>query len=372
MFRIENRYFYTNLKECSFKWILSEMPHPNENGKSKSLSGNMQAPDILPGEKGLLQIDLPEDWSNYDVLNIIATDRAGQEIAIWSHPITLPSDMISKVMKTEGNAATIHESGSDVTIVTEKVQIIIDKQTGLLKKTTTARGEIPFNNGPVLCSGEALVDSMTIKTDADTVNILFSYKKESQLKELIWSVFPSGVIRLDVKYNPLEYDSDYYGFSFSYPESEVKGIVWLGNGPFRVWKNRMEGGTLDVHRKDYNNTVTGVSPMIYPEFKGYHSHLYWAKLITKGQSFLMATSTEDVFLRLYTPDNPETVYNTAPPFPSGDISFLQAIPAIGTKSQKPEKLGLSGQKNMFFDYGRYDKWQIRALKMKLYFDFTAD
>jgi hypothetical protein len=371
-FRIENRYFYTNLNECGFKWTLSGMPLPGGKDKGRSISGDIQPPDIPPGEKGFLRLNLPEDLNRYDVLYITATDRTGQEIATWSHPITLPEDMVSKVMPTGGNAPTVSESGSDITIATEKVRIIIDKQTGLLKKTANTKGEIPFNNGPVLCDGEALIDSMIIKTDADTVNLLFSYKKESHLKELIWSVFPSGVIRLDVKYNPVEYDSDYYGVTFSYPESEVKGVEWLGNGPFRVWKNRMDGGTLDVHGKDYNNTITGISPMIYPEFKGYHSQLYWAKLITKDQSFLMATATEDVFLRLYTPATPENVFNTAPPFPQGDISFMQAIPAIGTKSQKPERLGPSGQKNMYFDYGPYDKWQIRCLKMKLYFDFTAN
>jgi hypothetical protein len=370
--RIENRYFYTNLKECHFKWTLSEMPLPNGNGKGYNINGDIPSPDIFPGAKGFLQINLPGDWRNYDVLYITATDPTGMEIATWSYPITLPSNMILKVTATGGKAATVHESASDITITAEEVQIVIDKKTGLLKKTTNSKGEIPFNNGPVLCFGEALTDSMAIKTDSDTVNVIFSYKNESQMKELIWSVFPSGLIRLDVKYNPLEYDSDFFGVSFSCPESEVKGVEWLGNGPFRVWKNRMDGGTLDVHTKDYNNTVTGVSPMIYPEFKGYHSQFYWAKLITKGPSFLMATATEDVFLRLYTPGNPENTYNTAPPFPPGDISFLQAIPAIGTKSQKPEKLGPSGQKNMYFSYDRYDHWRLRSLKMKLYFDFTAN
>jgi len=35
-------------------------------------------------------------------------------------------------------------------------------------------------------------------------------------------------------------------------------------------ENRMKGNTLDVWRKAYNNTVTGKSEYVYPEFKGYY------------------------------------------------------------------------------------------------------
>jgi len=368
-FKIENRYFYSNLKDCRFKYVFQTMPYKDNVRKEKS--GIIASPDIRPGEKGILKINLPDDWRQYDVLYISATDHTGQELATWSFPITLPDEMLQKVTATKGGAVTYSESANNILITAGDVKITIDRETGLLKHVVNSKGEIPFNNGPVLCAGKSVIDSTKIYKNADTLNIMFTYKqRESQMKELIWSVFPSGLIRLDVKYNPIDYDSDFYGVSFSYPETDVTGVEWLGNGPFRVWKNRMEGGLLDVHSKDYNNTVTGVSPMVYPEFKGYHSQFYWAKLQTKGQTFLMATSTEDVFLRLYTPKTPDNVYNTAPPFPSGDISFMQAVPAIGTKSQKPERLGPSGQKNMYFDYGPYDKWQLRCLKMVLYFDFN--
>ena len=49
-------------------------------------------------------------------------------------------------------------------------------------------------------------------------------------------------------------------------------MEWVGDGPYRVWKNRREGVTFGVHSKNYNNTVTGQS-WNYPEFKGYHSRL---------------------------------------------------------------------------------------------------
>jgi hypothetical protein len=47
---------------------------------------------------------------------------------------------------------------------------------------------------------------------------------------------------------------------------------------------------------------------------------------------------------------------------------MQGIPAIGTKSQKPERLGPSGAKNMYYDYGRSGDY---AKVISLYFDFSG-
>jgi hypothetical protein len=193
------------------------------------------------------------------------------------------------------------------------------------------------------------------------------------MKEFTWTFYPNGWAKLHLYYVPEVYDKDfdYMGVNFSYPEELVTGVKWLGRGPYRVWKNRMQGVEMGVHQKDYNNTITGVSPLTYPEFKGYHANLYWAIIESKEQDFTVATSTEDVFLRLYTPAQPEKVFErTAPAFPAGDISFMQAIPPIGTKSNDPWNMGPSGKKNMFFDYGPYDNWRFRSKQMTLYFNFS--
>jgi hypothetical protein len=47
--------------------------------------------------------------------------------------------------------------------------------------------------------------------------------------------------------------------------------------------------------KQYNNTETGEAPWIYPEFKGYHSNLYWSVFNGKDHSFTVTTSIENVF-----------------------------------------------------------------------------
>lgn len=375
---IENRYFYTNLKECTFTWKLKKVESPDGKSSSSEIEGKCKSPDVAPGQKGKLVVNLPENYTNYDVLYITATDQYNQELYTKSWPVKLAQDMVSKILPSKAGDGKVTVTEKDTLLVVQagSVEFSIGKNSGLLRKVVNSKGEIPFNNGPSISAGVTVFKSITQKMEADTLVLTCSFdERKSRMKEFVWTFYPSGIAKLLIHYVPKEYDKDfeYMGVDFSYPENLVKGVKWLGDGPYRVWKNRMQGVELGVHQKAYNNTVTGVQPIVYPEFKGYHSNMYWAKIESKEQSFVVATSSDDVFLRLYTPAQPEKIYErTAPPFPDGDISFMQAISAMGTKSNDSWNMGPSGKKNMFFDYGPYDNWRIRCKTLELYFDFTAN
>jgi hypothetical protein len=114
----------------------------------------------------------------------------------------------------------------------------------------------------------------------------------------------------------------------------------------------------------------GKAPWKYPEFKGYHSNFYKGTFHTDQNQFTVVTETEDVFLRLFTPAwKTDQWHNYEPIFPSGDISFMNGISSIGTKTQRNETTGPMGSKNIFYDY---EKDPARALKLVLYFDFRAN
>jgi hypothetical protein len=169
-----------------------------------------------------------------------------------------------------------------------------------------------------------------------------------------------------VHYFPGQYYTWFDGVNFSFPENQIKAVEYLGDGPYRVWKNRLAGNQFGIWKKNYNNTETAES-WNYPEFKGYHSRMYWCKFITTTQPFTVYTENEDLFLRLFTPAfKTDQWHNYEPLFPSGDISFMQGIPSIGTKSQTAESTGPMGMKNSFYDYG---KDPARSLQITLYFDF---
>ena len=143
----------------------------------------------------------------------------------------------------------------------------------------------------------------------------------------------------------------------------------MGEGPYRVWKNRLKGTQFGVWNKDYNSTETG-EQWIYPEFKGYHANMYWCKFFTSTQTFRVVTEDEDVFLRLFSPAPKDDQWgNYVIKFPSGDISFMQGISSIGTKTQRADRSGPQAMKNVFYDY---EKEPARALDLTLYFDFTEN
>ena len=120
------------------------------------------------------------------------------------------------------------------------------------------------------------------------------------------------------------------GISFTYPENFVLGAKWLGKGPYRVWKNRMQGVTQNVWQNAYNNTQTGSAPWIYPEFKGYYANISWMEMNTVEGKFLIASADSNLFVRLF------DFYGISgarpfPDLPPGNLSLLDRIPPTGTK-----------------------------------------
>ena len=366
---LENRFFYTNINQCSFTWKLSKFSDPNNTTKEVSITGKAISPDIKPLDKGNLHISLPKNWKDFDVLYVTGFDNYKRQIFTWSCPISMPDKIAQTIITRKGNEdITVSESDSLYRVTANNIQLSFNRQSGILEQVKNASGIIPFNNGPVLQEGVNNFKNFTKHFDGRNLIIESTFDRKASYNTLQWTIYPSGWVKMLVKYFPGEYFTNFVGVNFSFPENGVKSVRYLGNGPYRVWKNRMKGNSLGVWEKKYNNTATGEQPIIYPEFKGYHSNMYWAKLITTGQPVTIVTDEEDIFLRLFTPKFSKDPYNTTALFPSGDISFMQGITPIGTKTQKPETTGPMGQKYIYYDY---EKDPSRAKVLSLYFDFSG-
>lgn len=366
-FNLENRFAFTNLNQCAFKWKLTKL-----SGKQALSEGKIQSPNIKPFEKGKLRLSLPAAWKDYDVLYITANLPDGKEIFTWSFPISLPKDVVAEQVKLEGKAApTIKETAENLEVSANGIQLSLNKKTGLLVKVSNRTGSIPLSNGPILQEGENNFAGFTYQLKNNELVISSTFNKKESFNTLTWTIYPSGIVKMDVNYFPSAYFTTFVGMNFSYPETELTGVRYMGRGPYRVWKNRMKGNQLGIWDKKYNNSATGEPDFNYPEFKGYYSNLYWCQFNGKNNSFKVFTDREDIFLRLFTPKkSKDTEYdNLSPTFPNGDISFMNGISAIGTKTQKPETTGPMGMKHVFYDF---DKDRSRALNMTLYFDFAGN
>jgi len=93
------------------------------------------------------------------------------------------------------------------------------------------------------------------------------------------------------------------------------------------------------------DTVTGES-WVYPEFRGFFGDLYWAVIGTRTQPITVVAETPGLYLRMLTPRAPKDPRFTAVAFPEGGISFMHAIPPIGTEFHAASAYGPEGQLNL--------------------------
>ena len=364
---IENRYHFTNTRSCSFSWKLKRF----NLADTKEISGEIAAPDIQPEAKGVLSISLPADWQKYDVLYITARDPFKRELFTWSFNFSSPEWIKTRMVDTTSTGEVRNPIGDTTSILVhvKDVQLMFNGFNGMLEEVRNKKGVLPFNNGPVIQEGANNFARIKKYWEGNKLVIATQYDRKESYNTLQWTIYPSGWIKLEVQYFPGAYFTNFAGINFSFPEKEIKSVTYMGNGPYRVWKNRMKGNQFGVWNKTYNSTETGESPWVYPEFKGYHSNFYGGYFFTSNNQFTVVTETEDLFLRLFTPTwKTDQWHNYEPYFPTGDISFMQGIPSIGTKSQRNETTGPMGIKNMYYDY---EKDPARALRICLWFNFSS-
>lgn len=360
---IENRYNFTNLNQCSFSWQLKKI-QGFDAGNTSVLHGKITAPVIKPQTAGTLYLSLPPSWSEYDVLYVTALDLYGKEIYTWSLPITSPQQMTQRLVKTGKGKVTVSENEEILNMSAAGVEVILDKKTGLLKGVKNSLGNISFSNGPVLINGEAIFKSFKQNIDSLGRHIVTANYEGKQNFRVSWTMMPSGWLELKYQYRP-ENSQEMLGITFDYPEENVTGMQLIGNGPYRVYKNRMKGVNFNLWDKAYNNAVTGET-WDYPEFKGYYSNFYGTRVQTKESNFTILSASENIFLHMLNPAIPKGLgrANSMATYPTNGISFLNGITSIGTKSQKKEDLGPQSQNNLTFANGGLD-----TQSAVLYFNF---
>ncbi len=328
---VENRYHFTNLDQCSYTWKLVNFNEPGDwlPGYSPAEEQKLTPPDIKPGGKGELRVTLPDDWRRYDAMVLTAKDPFGRDIFSWTSKIKGNSDLAKDfIILTGAEKAEAVDADSTITLRGNGTSVTLNKRTGtILSVTYNNRSVCPFTNGPVLSEGKNSVAEMKIINENDGAVVEVRY--DGEMSSARWKMHPSGWLSLDYEYE-ISGPRQFAGISFSYPENYVTRAKWLGDGPYRVWKNRLQGVSYNVWSKIYNNTQTGAYPFFYPEFKGYFSKFTWIEMSTALGKFLIATEDEDLYLRLY------DFYGITGPvsyplLPSGDISFLDCIPALGSK-----------------------------------------
>ncbi len=329
---VDNRFHFLNTNQCSFYWALVDFSKPFDrfDGYVVKQRGTITAPNIAATKQGILNMQLPVDYKNYDALVIVAKDNFGKELYKWTSEIKTKEQQLQNFVTVKNDSTFIKETDTLYTLTGSDVSLMLDKKTGKLvtTKNTTNDYVLSFNNGPVVVKGNAVVTSSKAYKQGNDAVVEFSYS--GNIKYTKWKINNSGWATLEYEYNN-EGNLPFSGISFSYPENYIIGARWLGKGPYRQWKNRMAGTPVNVWQNLYNNTHTGYTPLIYPEFKGYYGDITWMEFSTVQGKFYVASPDNGLFIRLFDGYALSDATKPHPELPVGDISFLDCIPPIGTK-----------------------------------------
>ena len=314
---MENRYDFLNLDKVTFDWDWITYGESLQSGSSLK-HGAMSGLEVAPGKSGKLNIGTAP--SGAEALKLKATDQYGNEIFEWCYK--MDNAVKPLAIHTEGSLTPLVEGTGEV--VKSGVKYEFCPKTGLLKTVTTKKGVYPMKNGPQFSAyrrydrsfdqyfshdikdaekmktkykeydylgrenydgtRKEISDQPTLKSfniyngDNDTTVVVSEYKLGA-IDKVVWKIAPDGKANMQFTYT-FNGVVDIMGVKFEMEEADMLSKKWLGNGPYRVWKNRLHGPQYGIWENDYNDPVPGET-FNYPEFKGYFSDVKWMKLRVK-------------------------------------------------------------------------------------------
>lgn len=311
-----------------FIWAFADEGIKNPHTGQMDTAGN-QAPDGIVGPYREREASF---YAIRDIWSPIQTKRVLPQKAGY-----LPINSFPFKLKTKYSKDAVRVSAGDVALT-------ISAKSGLLSQVAVGRGQISLGNGPRLVGGNSTL--RRIQTTNDAMGIRVTSLFDGDLAKVTWLIQSDKHIICDYTYRATG-TQDVFGVVFDYPESLVKKKRWLGDGPYRVWKNRLRGVTFGEWENEYNNTITGYSGWKYPEFKGCFSNVRWLQLeTTEG---LITVVPENIpFVQVLTPEQPpdKLIGKTKVNLPQCGLGFLHAIPPIGTKFKPAAASGPQSQPNM--------------------------
>lgn len=384
-FLISNAYLFSNLNTCkmNFRVLRASDAAFYETTKIDTVvAGDIDLPSILPGETRRINVPLSEALFSGDWLEIQATDQHGRLLNTWTWPLHKAANFAEKFVRKEPTveAATVRMRENSITLKGGDVEVIIDPDSGMILSVKNGVQQIPLTNGPRPIGMVAAIKAVTTFQKDDLAGCVVEYT--GGIHSITWTMHPDGRLKMEMlalknagRSNGFdgaffEDQINSFGITFDFPEEGVEGIRLLGRGPYHVWKNRIRGTNYGLWDKVYNTTITGESyeNLIYPEFKGYYANFLGGHLQAGDHSFRVFSESEQLFLRLFTPDEPKYALpgsNPQPDFPSGNLSFMYEIPAMRSFKGIPHHGPKSQPTSIRIKSGD------EGISMNLWFDFRA-
>jgi Glycosyl hydrolases family 2, TIM barrel domain/Glycosyl hydrolases family 2, sugar binding domain/Glycosyl hydrolases family 2/Beta galactosidase small chain len=318
---VENHFSFIDASQCQFHWELRRYVFrrgARDVTEKIVARGTAEAPEIPPGGRGQLRLDLPQqtEEAGNEYLAVRVNDPDGRELWTYVWPFHEQAILLddARVIAREDfdgtNGGTTELKGSGIVAQVRDGELLSVEKNGKV---------FSLGNGPRIAATNAV------------------------LKTVSWTLREDGWLQCDYVYSATG-TNDFCGVLFDYPENLVQAKRWLGDGPYRVYKNRLQGPTAGLWQNDYNNTITGWRDWVYPEFKGVFASVRWLQLTTTEGKITTVPSADIPYVQVLTPEYPPVKLgkDTIPSLPTCGLGFLNCIPPIGSTMQQAETISPSG------------------------------
>ena len=369
-----NDFTFVNLNQCTFEASLLHFSSPNEaKAGYRTHPIETRVADIPAGEEGKINLALPENWKTYDALQLKARDHRGNEIYTWCWTIGERKRLISGFVGP--SKVAIKQDPDDPFVVkVGATEFTFNSETGVLEKVVTAGKQFPVGATPFLVyeakdnstpSNPTSTGKVTVQKKDNTVVIESS--NINGFDRFSWTVMPQGYLTLDYAFTLPKGEYDYAGVGLQLQKESILGKRWLGEGPARIWKNRQEGGTLNVWERQKELNIPGE---VYnpPAFEGYFAPWYWSVFTLSSYHHLgLSAVTDGLALGVSVPVNGKEPKSATWHYPEqAGIYVFNYISPVGAKWRDAVAFGPSGQPNsiretcqgtirLYFDWNRADQ-----------------
>ncbi|CAM3320778.1 glycoside hydrolase family 2 protein [Zobellia roscoffensis] len=364
---IQNKFDFVNLNECRINWklIAFETPNTSTSGFRTVATGKATSPNVLPNTTGLLKLALPQNLPKFDALAIEVFDN--KNVMVYEKRLILEQETVY-FQVSKGNKI-IQDQTNPFQFYIGTTTLVFDKNKGVLKTIAVEGKSTSIKNFPLITTkrtdsiSEIEASTVEVKASVKQVqgNFIIEAKNTNGFDQLEWTIMPSGEIKLDYEYSPEYGFYEYAGIGMEVNPKAVKSKRWLGEGPARIWKNRVEGGIYDVHAVDKLINIPGE---VYnqPEFEGCFAPWKWAIFYMENNVSVGFKNNSDLILGVLNPINGFNSKMASWKYPQKEgFYFFNVISAVGSKWKKPTEFGpdakpefinnsLSGSVSLFINW----------------------
>ncbi len=365
--KVHNKFIFSNLNQCKILWKLIDFANPDAGSNGhRVITQGQESSNLEAGKKGDLVINLPKSFVNNDALAIQIHDMQGRLVYDKRIPITVPKNGF----KGSYNQPFTQDVNDDFTFYNGATTLVFDKNSGVLLKVLDKNKETSLANFPFLTFK---ADDATLHNDISRASVASVKKEDDQFiieakntngfDYINWKLKSTGEITLDYAYTLNSGKYHYSGVGIQVDAEDVLRKRWLGEGPWRIWQNRPEGGLLDVYAIDKKINIPG---QVYngPEFEGCFAPWNWAVFYLKNKLNLGFQNKTNVTLGVLNPVNGYDPKMAIWHYPEQEgFYFFDVISAVGSKWKDAKVFGpdaqpvlidkqITGTVSMFIDWNK--------------------